>query len=329
MSRRAKNAERRTFLSDFREFFFRGLAILLPTVLTLWLLVQAYLFVDAQVAEPINRGIRAGVIQVMPRVLDEEHMPDWFRVPDARVEARYAEQIEQGDIEPPEGDDAIAAVKLQMREDLRAEQFRRQWEEHWYLRVIGLLVAITLIYFAGMLLSGFIGRRIFARLERLLTSIPGFKQVYPHVKQVVDLILGDKPMAFRQVVLVQYPREGIWTVGLVTSSSMKMVRHLAEGEVVSIFVPSTPTPFTGFTINVAKRDVVELPISVDEAIRFFITGGVLIPEEQANEPMSEFQKKAAAAMARAEKDGEGTEQAPDAGEGQAGGKGSPTGDGEG
>jgi uncharacterized membrane protein len=131
-----------------------------------------------------------------------------------------------------------------------------------------------------VLLGGYVGRRLYTRLESLISRIPGFKQVYPHVKQLVDLIMGDRPTSFKRAVLVQYPRRGIWTVGLLTGSSMKDIHQAAETECVSIFIPSTPTPFTGFTITVPRNEIIDLPITIDEAIRFFITGGALVPEKQ-------------------------------------------------
>ncbi|MCA9299512.1 MAG: DUF502 domain-containing protein, partial [Phycisphaerales bacterium] len=79
----------------------------------------------------------------------------------------------------------------------------------------------------------------------------------------------------------EYPRKGIWTVGLVTGTSMRRIKDEAGAPCLSVFVPSTPTPFTGFTVTVRTEDTIDLPISVDEAIRFFITGGVLVPEHQS------------------------------------------------
>jgi uncharacterized membrane protein len=118
-------------------------------------------------------------------------------------------------------------------------------------------------------------------LEALIRRVPGFKQVYPHVKQLVDMVMGDKPMAFKRVVLVEYPSKGIWSLGLVTSGSLRTLSDRLGGPCVAIFIPSTPAPFTGFTISVPEREVIDVPLSVDEALRFIITGGVLIPERQA------------------------------------------------
>jgi uncharacterized membrane protein len=121
---------------------------------------------------------------------------------------------------------------------------------------------------------------VYAAIEAFLSRLPGFKQVYPHMKQLVNLVIGERTIAFKRVVLVEYPRKGVWSMGLVTSPSMRAVTEQAGEPAVAVFVPSTPT-FTGVTISVPESDVIDLPISIDEAVRFVLTGGVLIPEGQA------------------------------------------------
>jgi uncharacterized membrane protein len=266
----------RTFAADFKRFFGRGLAILLPSILTLWLLWYAFAFVFNSVAVPINRGIRWAVVQAAPMFVNKDpwRQPAWYRVSEA-------ERVEF--LSLPEGKEFRSASAAEVIQEVRAQKIRSVWQARWYLSGSGLVVAIVLIYLAGMLLGGLIGRRIYNRLETWISRLPGFKQVYPHVKQLVNLVMGDaggKPMAFKRVVLVEYPRKGIWTVGLVTSGSMRAIADQAGAGVLAVFIPSTPTPFTGFVINVPEQDVVDLAISVDEAVRFVLTGGVLIPERQ-------------------------------------------------
>lgn len=269
--RQNPDGTRRTFGQDFKQFFGRGLAILLPSVLTLWILWQLALFVYSNVGEPINRSVRLVIIEVTPRVVSDERLPSWFRVSREEIEAAR---------QRPEFRSTARATDDRVRRYVRSEKLRDFWNDHWYLEMTGLLVAIVLIYFVGVFLGGLIGRRIYTRLEKLFSRVPGFKQVYPHVKQVTEMVLGERPIAFNRVVLVQYPRKGIYTVGLVTGSSMRSIRSEVGSDVVSIFVPSTPTPFTGFTITVPKDEVIDLPVKVEEAIRFFITGGVLVPDKE-------------------------------------------------
>ena len=261
------------FWSDFKLFFIRGLAVLLPSIVTLWLLFQAFLFLYNNVAAPINAGIRVGIVQITPRLFKEGDLPEWFRVTSIDVDA-----LRESTTDPvlQYADDAV------LRLHLRTESLERYWDT-WgfgFLRLTGLFVAVVLLYLGGRLLGSFFGRFLFARFEALLRAVPGFKQVYPHVKQVVDLIMGDSQMAFRRVVLVQYPRKGIWTVGLVTSSSLKAVTDEIGSDALTVFIPTSPTPFTGFTINVPASDYVDVDMTVEQALRFVITAGVLVPENQ-------------------------------------------------
>jgi uncharacterized membrane protein len=283
---------RPTFGDDFRRFFGRGLAVLLPSVLTLWLLWTAFGFVFDHVAVPINRGLRWTVLQAAPHVVpaDPARQPGWFAVTDADRAALVHSR--DGAVFRDAPQDAVDA-------EVRALKFREFWASRWYLEGAGLVVAILLIYFAGMLLGGLIGRKIYARIEAWISRLPGFKQVYPHVKQLVDLVMGEKPMAFKRVVLVEYPRKGIWTLGLVTSGSLKAVTEQTRTGALTVFIPSTPTPFTGFTINVAEDEVVDVPITIDEAIRFVLTGGVLVPERQAAGPVDEAARALEARIAAA------------------------------
>ncbi len=254
---------------SFKRVVVRGMAVLLPTVLTLWILWSAGVFVFNNVAKPINGWIRQGITRAMPTV-NEHWRPDWYTVTDEELAAFQMARRTQG--QPSIGDDTARAI-------VRRQAFEQLWRDHWYLQVSGLLVAITLLYLAGLLLSGFLGRQIYARVERLISQIPGFKQVYPHVKQLVDLILGDRPMAFSRVVMVQFPRDGAWVIAFVTSSGVRSAEAVV-GDCIGVFVPNTPTPFTGFTLIVPADSVVDVNMSVDEALRFVVTGGVLVPPSE-------------------------------------------------
>lgn len=259
-------------MDDFKRFFGRGLAVLLPSILTLWLLWQAFVFLFNNVAEPINRGIRVVVVEVAPRVMPEDSRPQFMVVEPGQID----EFLASAEGKPFRGRSTTA-----VREHLVRQQLGDFWRQHWYLQGTGLLVAIMLIYLAGLLLGNYLGRRFYARVERLISQIPGFKQVYPHVKQVVDLIMGDRKVAFRRVVMVQYPRRGLWTLGLVTSDSLSMIHEATGVPCIAVFIPSTPTPFTGFAITVPRDEAIDVPMSIDEAIRFFITGGTLVPDRFA------------------------------------------------
>ncbi len=274
----AQTKQRHTFGSDFRKFFFRGLAILLPSLVTLAIVFWAYNFLNNNIASPINAGVRTAVATLAPRILGEEDlagMASWYLVtPEELAEARQR-------IRNPE----ISAETLTAR--VRAESLREVWDDRIYLSAIGFVVAIILVYLAGILVGNYLGRRTYQRLEGWLVRLPVIKQVYPNVKQVTDFLLGEsddkqkaKLPSSGRVVLVEYPRKGIWTVGLLTGDTMRAIMEVAGEPCVTVFIPSSPTPFTGYTITVPAAEVHELPISFDEAIRFVVSGGVLVPPKQ-------------------------------------------------
>lgn len=254
----------RTFSSDFKRFFLRGLVVVLPSILTLWIVVKAYQFVDGAIAEPINSSVRAGMNKLAPYWQPLQRFdPDDEQLATAMTAA--------GSKVPP--------IDL-MRAKLRADNIRLWWAEHWYMNLIGLVVAIVAVYVAGRLLGGFLGRRFYRKIERVITSLPVFKQVYPHVKQIVDFLFSDdKQLKFSRVVMVQYPSKGIWSIGFHTGRSMDSINQRA-GDSVTVFIPSSPTPFTGYAINVPRSEIIELPISVEEAVRFVVSCGVLVPAHQ-------------------------------------------------
>ncbi len=171
----------------------------------------------------------------------------------------------------------------------RPETLRNGWDARWYLRIVGLVVAIILIYLSGRFLGGLIGRRVYSRIENGFQKLPVVSQIYPHVKQVVEVFFGGDDgdrIKFNRVVLVEYPRRGIWTVGLLTGESMKEIEKTMDNEGVTVFIPSSPTPFTGYTITVPRNEAIDLPITIDEALRFVVSGGVLVPPREMPEYIS-------------------------------------------
>jgi uncharacterized membrane protein len=259
------DAPARTFTADFKRFFVRGLVVLLPTVLTLWLVVYAYHFIDNTIAEPINKGIRLGMYELSPYW---QPLRDHFDPSEEEIGAALA----AAGPKPPPRDE----VFLQLRE----ANIYKWWSARWYMDLIGLVVAIIAVYVAGRLLGGYIGRRVYRRMERLITSVPIVRQVYPSVKQVVDFLFAeDRAQKFSRVVLAEYPRKGVWVMGFQMGPGFRRAEEMT-GEAVTVFIPSTPGTVTGYTAVLPRSDVVELPITVDEAIRFAVSGGVLLPDRQ-------------------------------------------------
>lgn len=143
---------------------------------------------------------------------------------------------------------------------------------------LGVLFALLIVLSIGALASNFIGNKLVNWWHALLHRIPVVRSIYSGVKQVSDTLFSEKGNAFRKALLVQWPREGMWTIAFLTGTpGGDVARHLNGQDYVSVFVPTTPNPTGGYFVMVHKRDCVELMMSVDEALTYVISMGVIVP----------------------------------------------------
>lgn len=142
---------------------------------------------------------------------------------------------------------------------------------------LGVIFAVVVVLAIGAMASNFIGNQLLAWGNALLQRIPVVRSVYSGVKQVSDTLFSEKGNAFRQAVLVQWPRPGMWTIGFVTGvPGGDLVNHL-QGDYLSVFVPTTPNPTGGYFVMLPRADCVVLAMSVDEALTYVISMGVIAP----------------------------------------------------
>lgn len=261
---------KKTTGSNPKRAFIRGLAVLLPSILTLWLMVKAYQFVDTAIAEPINRGIRLAVVQT-PSYFPETSK--YFSI--GPTEEILSAAAATNDVDT-EDEKAMHALAI----ELRSKAVNSWWADHRWMNLLGLFVAAIIVYISGRLVGGWLGRTAYKRVEKIMVAVPVIRKVYPYIKQLVDFLITDSDTPkFSSVVAVQYPRKGIWSVGFLTGPTLKTLEKQSPDS-VTIFIPSSPTPFTGYTITVPRKETLDLPISVEEAIRFSVSGGVLVPDHQ-------------------------------------------------
>lgn len=229
------------FWNDFKRFFFRGLAAVLPTLLTVMIIVGLFNFVQNNIGKRINHGIifllTTTAEAPAPRAGYEGPMTDFGLWAD-------------------------------------------WWNQRWYLQGVGFVVVIIIVYFIGKFFASFMGRYAWRMMEQTIQRTPLIKQIYPSVKQVTDFFLSEKKVEFSRVVAVEYPRKGIWSLGLVTGPGLRSIAQKVDPELLTIFIPSSPTPFTGYTITVRRDEVIDLPLSIDEALRFTVSAGVVLPPSQ-------------------------------------------------
>ena len=144
---------------------------------------------------------------------------------------------------------------------------------------LGTILTLLIIFFTGLATHNFIGRQVVAVWEAVLTRIPVVNSIYSSVKQVSDTLFSSSGNAFRKALLVEYPRQGSWTIAFLTGVPGGDVKNHLQGDYVSVYIPTTPNPTSGFFLMVPRADTVELNMSVDEALKYIISMGVVSPPE--------------------------------------------------
>ena len=209
---------------------------MLPTLITLWLLLWAWNFLWEAIGQHIVWGLRWVWLE----------LGGWWIIPR----------------EPPAHIHAV-------------------WDQNSIgTRTVGVGLAILLVYIVGVFVGNIIGRQFWRLAEMAVLRIPLVRAIYPSVKQVTDWLLTEQTanqFAGNRVVAVQPHAKGIWSIGLVTGSGISSLQESVGEEMVTVFVPSSPTAFSGYVLVVPRDSVVELPLSVEEVMRLLVSGGVIAP----------------------------------------------------
>jgi uncharacterized membrane protein len=226
-------------IGRFKKYFLRGLALLLPTILTIGLFIWGYNFVQRNISRYINEGIVKLVMII-------------------------------------EG--------LELSDKEAAEKLGEFWVEGWG-SVAGFLIALILVVLAGFAFASVLGRAVWRMIENFIMNTPLLRRVYPYVKQVTDFLLtrDEQKKLFSKVVAVEYPRKGIWSIGFVTGSGIKKAENGQVKEMLNVMIPTSPSPVTGYVILIDKEQTVPLNMTVEEAIRFIISAGVITPSAVIDE----------------------------------------------
>jgi uncharacterized membrane protein len=230
--------------SRLRVWLVRGTIALLPTLLTMIVVIICFNFLNGNVGRPIGTAIL------------------WA--------------ADKGGGEP--ADKFVFGVTDHHIAELRESPFA--------VSVIGFPIALILLFILAIFLATVAGRTMIRLTEMLLRRLPLVKAVYPYAKQFTDFFApGEgKPSGFKRVAMVQYPRKGLYCVAFVTSDGVKQIDAASGRRHLGVFIPTSPTPFTGFTVFIPKDEVITLDMTVDEAVRFVISGGVLVPPSQQMAP---------------------------------------------
>ena len=279
--------------NPFRVATLRGLAIILPPLLTILLFIWAWNIIDGYVVRPVESALTNTIAYSIEEIVDDA---------DARrqlasgkfsasgmnfIDEKGLEfaQIESGQWIPVDvittavesGSGNLNSAKSYFREFVQTKYLKR----HLFIPAF-LALFLVVLYLLGKLLAAGIGRIVLHYLEMIITQLPIIRNVYSSVKQVTDFALNENEMTFTRIVAVEYPRRGIWSMGFVTGEGMREIRDAAGEPILTILMPTSPMPATGFTISVPKSETIDLNITVDQAVQYCVSCGVVIPDHQQN-----------------------------------------------
>ncbi|MBC8355363.1 MAG: DUF502 domain-containing protein [Planctomycetes bacterium] len=254
----------------FRRAVLRGLAILMPPLLTIALFIWAWSVVETSVLGPVE-SVAGDLIALYTRTPSTDKAPSGER---STVDGELTITDERSSRIFTKRSDG-KWVGYYTDEYIRETHLRREI-------VLPLFFSVFLLvsYMLGKFVAAGVGRMLVNWAEVLIQRLPLVSNVYGSVKQVTDFVLTEREIEFNRVVAVEYPRKGVWSIGFVTGESMADIRAAANEPVLSVLMPTSPMPVTGFTITILKSEAVDLNITVDQAIQFVVSCGVVVPRQQ-------------------------------------------------
>ncbi len=283
--------------AGFRRAILRGLGVVLPPLLTIVVLIWGWNTIETYVLGPIENRIRQAVvwkiedtrsevpvdaIAINGRRLNGFTFKGQRYVPDATGRRFFPEYVKNivdenadyfGTFTPPP-----ATAKAYWHRYVQLEYMPRT-----LVVPVFLIVFTTALYFLGRLFTFGLGRWVVSAFDRTILSIPLVNKVYGSVKQVTDFAFSERDIEFNRVVAIQYPCAGTWSLGFVTGNSMiEISEHVGE-PMLSVLMPTSPMPMTGFTVTVKRSEAIDLNLTIDEAIQFIVSCGVVVPPQQRSD----------------------------------------------
>jgi uncharacterized membrane protein len=172
----------------------------------------------------------------------------------------------------------------------------QQWQPRTHIPGLGAIITLAIVFLTGLLTNNLVGNYVVRLWERVLHRIPVVNSIYGSVKQVSDTLFSSSGNAFRKAVLIPYPHAESWTIAFLTGVPGGDVKNHLVGDYVSVYVPTTPNPTSGFFLMLERSKVVELDMSVDAALKYIVSMGVVAPPDLASQAQAKVQAPVAAAV---------------------------------
>ena len=290
--------------SGGRHALLRGLGVVLPPLLTIVVLIWAWNAIENYVLRPVESGIRSALVWGVADIRDtppkgaiRTESPDHELNGTQKRLPRGFTYKKISYVSDPTGRRYLPGYVVQQVDEqvdafgpsgippgTAAAYWDRYVQLHYMPRMIVvpvfLIVFLALLYFLGRLFTGGIGRWVLSAFDATILRIPIVNKVYGSVKQITDFAFDERQIEFNRVVAIQYPREGIWSLGFVTGNSMREISEAAGEPMLSVLMPTSPMPMTGFTVTIRRSEAIDLDLTIDEAIQFVVSCGVVVPPQQ-------------------------------------------------
>lgn len=271
-------------LDPFLKAVWRGTATILPPLVTVVILIWVVATINEYVFLPMTRTVRDVLLHATADIRLASQLPDTKVGNGSEVvlDGKTYVRMKGGKYIPKEVLDYVRDKLDEQSLSLDATEVYRLYIETRYLKpylVLPFLIAILILvlYFLGKMVSARVGSLAWKLIDAAFERLPIIRSVYNAVKQVSDFIFVQRKVEFNRVVLVEYPRRGIWSIGLVTGETFRPLEAKTGRKCLSVFVPTSPAPMTGYTVIVPPEHTVDVGISIDQAFQFVVSCGVVAP----------------------------------------------------
>ena len=277
----------------FRRAVFRGLGVLLPPLLTIVIFLWVAKTVKSYCLDPVVNGAHWAVRLSVEDIrtddkLDPETRSEYVQTSDGKyvpasvyhfVKTHPRRDATLWKIERTSSTGDTVELKP-TADEIYNEYVTLKYLQPWVVVPVFLAGFLLVLYLLGKFLAAGIGRVGWNLLETGIQRLPLIRNVYGSVKQVTDFVFSETEIEFNRVVAVEYPRKGMYSLGLVTGESMLDLEAAANEPVVSVLMPTSPMPMTGFTCTFRKSETIDLNITIDQAIQYIVSCGVVVPPHQ-------------------------------------------------
>ncbi len=285
-------AQVRSTPSPLRRAILRGCAIIAPPLITLLLLIWIATAVEDYVLRPLEQAGRTMLVWASQDILTAP--PVGAELNDPTNPAAGFKFAGKDYVQPPSNrrfipeyvllyvDDNVDHLPREMQDPKTSIGYYHAYVSmhfmpRWFTFPLLLLVLFSVLFFVGRFLAAGVGRMFVNLFERVITSLPVVRNLYSSVKQMTDFVLTEREIGFTRVVAVEYPRPGIWVLAFVTSESMPTLERATGEQISSLFLPTSPMPMAGFSVNCRKSDLIDLDMTIDQAVQYIVSCGVVCP----------------------------------------------------